>query len=429
MSDVDPLGISAEGPDGAGYHVRYACRVTVTFQRIRTGRRPEAECKIDNDTKTIDRSTLGLTSRSGRRDAVRVCKRRNPQYVVTRVDEQKNDVREEIPWEDLIDDACNRALDSQRPRVRPQAVGRPDRRERPMYQVWPMLPSGKTTLLYGDSGLGKSWVGVYLCALTDHGLTANGFSASPGRSLFVDFEDSPEEIGERAAAIAAGDARFNPDWMLDYKREEKTLVDAADDLREDVEQGAYDLVVIDSFGMATGGDMNDMETVLAVFGVLRRLNTTVLIVDHIGKDAERGAIGSKFKRHTARSMWELKGSGEDLSFGLFHKKANRGRKSAPLGLNINLVEDDNGNYLSANFSKIDVSTLPELESSLTIPQRITAAISDTPDGQIVREALIEALPDLDKVKLDSNISRMVRDGRLVKLSRGAYGKAHRENGN
>ena len=207
---VNLLDVSLAEPQGSDYIVRYLCGVTFTIGRVREGRDgPRAEITIEGDTNVLAGRTntliynglLGLQSHSGRRDWARVCTKRAPAG--------------DINWEDLIDDACYRAVRNQRPRIFPQVVGgAPPKRDSPMYQVWPVLRAGVPTIIYGQSGTGKSWLGVYLCALVDHGVTANGLSAGPGRSLYVDFEDTPEECGERAWAIAQGDDRFNPDWQL-----------------------------------------------------------------------------------------------------------------------------------------------------------------------------------------------------------------------
>ena len=205
MNLLDAVSI----PDGSSLNVRYPCGVTFEIGRVRETRDgPKAEITITADnavlagrqSELIFNGILGLQSMSGRNDWVRQCKK-----VVG---------SDAIPWEQLLSDACYRAVRNQRPRVKPIGVGgAPPRRESPMFQVHPLLPKGVSTILYGQSGTGKSWLAVYLAALVNHGLTANGLVADAGRSLYVDFEDSAEEIGERAWAVAHGDERFDPDWL------------------------------------------------------------------------------------------------------------------------------------------------------------------------------------------------------------------------
>ena len=211
---------------------------------------------------------------------------------------------------------------------------------------------------------------------------------------------------------------------LQYKREEKPLLEAAEDLREDVEQGAFDLVIVDSFGLASGGDQNDAQTVLGVFNAIRRLNCTVLIIDHLGKgpDArERGAFGSSYKRHAARSMWELVQGDIDLQFGLFHRKANRGRLASPIGLRLDITENDNYEYLSAAFSPCDVGDIPDQKNTVSVPLQILQAIQDTSENRISRADLLKALPDVQSKHVDSKLTQLKQRGSLIDLGRGLYG--------
>ena len=93
-------------------------------------------------------------------------------------------------------------------------------------------------------------------------------------------------------------------------------------------------MVIDSLGLALGGVVNEAETVVRLFEAVRELDATTLLIDHQGKgeDADRrGAIGSSYKRHYARSECEMRRSddGDTLIMGLYPHKANNAKK-APL---------------------------------------------------------------------------------------------------
>ena len=90
-------------------------------------------------------------------------------------------------------------------RVKPVMLGNgSDVLERPKYQVTPLLQHHQPNLLWGNSDIGKSWLGVYLCALVDHGMDHNGLDADVGRSLYVDYETTGDAMQERVRAVRAG---------------------------------------------------------------------------------------------------------------------------------------------------------------------------------------------------------------------------------
>ena len=145
----------------------------------------------------------------------------------------------------MIDDVCDRALDNQRTKLKPKIVGLKEPiRERPVYQVWPLLPSRQMTIIYGQGGIGKSWLALYLCALVDHGLSLNGLNADAGNSLYVDWETDRDTLEGRAWAIKRGEPEIDDGWGLRYQSAQGPLVDWIDDLANHVARERFDLVII-----------------------------------------------------------------------------------------------------------------------------------------------------------------------------------------
>ena len=419
---TDSLRLSLNQMQGSELQLRYGIGIEVTVGRLTFdyAKTPHAEITIDVDERIapelskrrIFQGRVGLLSRSGVDGCVRTCKRRIPTGV---------------PWDDLIDDICQRRLARRKSPIRPQGVGlEPPKRDRPMYQVWPLLPSRQPTILYGQGGVGKSWIAAYLCALVDHGITCNGLNADVGRALYLDWETDHETISGRVWAIKGGEPQFSPDWTLAYQRMDGPLIDVADDLAGIVSQDAYDLIVVDSVGLALGGDANSVEDVLAFFAALRQIEATTLLIDHMtkGPDAkERGAFGSVYKRNTARSVWEIRQAESELTVGLYHRKANNSRLFDPLGLKLSIFEDDNHVVQSATFARTDASDLPDLEGGMTTPQRIKALLRD---GEASLEYLREGMADVKTGTIDVALSRLVANSQVNRLQSGRYGLAHRE---
>ena len=404
---------------GAQFLLTYKPGIDVTVGRVTRdySKSPQAEVVIDvlptlapERSPRVFRGRLGLLSRSGIKGCVDTCERRVPGFA----------------WADVIDDVCDRALNNQRTRLKPEIVGlKEPKRERPAYQVWPLLPSRKPTIIYGQGGIGKSWLAVYLCALVDNGLTASGLNADAGKSLYVDWEDDQSTLNERAWAIKRGEPEISDEWGLRYFGAQGPLVDWIDDLANHVAGEEFDLVVIDNVGLALGGDANDAETVLAFFRALRQLDTTILLIDHMTKgpdSKDRGAFGSVYKRNSARSLWEMRqAENGEMTMGLYHRKANNSRLSPPVGLSLNIVEDDDYTIQAASFRRCDVADLPDdLAGGMSIPQRITATLSR---GELPVETIREALDDAPPASVDAVLSRMYKRGQLTKHSRGMYGLA------
>ena len=403
---------------GAQYLIKYHPGIDVTIGRVTRdySRSPQAEIIIDMNGHLVPgreprvfRGRLGLLSRSGIKGCVDTLKRRVPSE----------------PWEDIIDDICDKALNNQRTRMRPKIVGlKEPERERPAYQVWPLLPSRQPTIIYGQGGIGKSWLAVYLCALVDNGITVNGLNADVGNSLYVDWETDRDTIEARAWAVKRGEPQIDDAWGLRYQPAQGPLIDWIDTLAAYVVAEKFDLVVFDSVGLALGGDANDAETVLAFFGALRQLEATTLLVDHMtkGPDAqERGAFGSVYKRNSARSLWEMRQSQNgEMTMGLYHRKANNSRLSPPFGLSLEIVEDDDYAIQSARFSRCDVTDDPDLAKGVSAPLRIMAALGH---GALDLESICETLHDIPRATIEPNLSRMVKSGKLVKPDRGMFGLA------
>ena len=293
--------------------------------------------------------------------------------------------------------------------------------ERPKYQVEPLLQHHQPNLLWGNSDIGKSWLGVYLCALVENGLEACGLRGDTGHCLYVDYETTEDAMRERVVAVRAGLQGQLPDtWDLRYQAATGPLTDWIDDLARYVSKEQIDLVVIDSLGLALGGVVNESENVVKLFEAVRELDATTLLIDHQGKgdDAnQRGATGSSYKHHYARSEWEMRREdGDDFRIGLYHRKANNARKvSGGIGLSIDIESDDDGRAHTATFTRTNVMDSPDLVKGLSIPQRITPLLLDGSKGI---DYIREHLTDQSNPSIDSALSWMVKKGQLKRLNRG-----------
>ncbi len=155
----------------------------------------------------------------------------------------------------------------------------------------PLFYPGRINQLFGESGGGKSWVGIQAVAEV---VTAGQ------RALVVDWEDNPHGIAERLVQLGVNQEAIA---RVDYRNPSGALSTGL----ERFDQGPYGIALVDSTGeaMAAGGvNSNDDGEVAQWFAIVKRLTRlpgapAVVTIDHVPKDREAPsayAIGSQRKR-------------------------------------------------------------------------------------------------------------------------------------
>ena len=129
---------------------------------------------------------------------------------------------------------------------------------------------------------------------------------------------------------------------------------------------------------------------------------------------DRGAIGSSYKKHMSRSVWELRGADdgdESRRIGLYHRKSNYSRLHKAFGLSLTVREDENEIARSAVFERVDVRDDVDLSAGLTMRQRIADHMRHGP------KTAAEIGEDLDipAASVRTTLNRMLRAEAVVKL--------------
>jgi len=174
------------------------------------------------------------------------------------------------------------------------------------------------------------------------------------------------------------------------------------------------LVIVDSMGLCVGGNPNDSGDTIRAMRCLRQLRSTVLCLDHVGKEGSTAgkSMGNSYKFHHSRSVWELK-RGEShldgvIEVGLFHHKANNGKKWAPLGFKFTFDGDDGPIEVEHG---IQVSSIEGVKSALSVGKRIIDAIGSL---ALLDSDLHDALDDVKAETIDRTVRRMLTRGILVR---------------
>lgn len=160
----------------------------------------------------------------------------------------------------------------------------------------PLLYDGRVNSIFGESGVGKTWVTLLAIAQVIQG---------GGIAMMVDLEDTPHGLIPRLRDLGLTSGQITDQFIYVAPETPWGLV-AAETMRRVVSDRMVDLVVIDSTGeaMAMGGVKgNDDDDVARWFRSFPRriadMGTCVLLTDHIPKDPTAPSsysIGSQRKR-------------------------------------------------------------------------------------------------------------------------------------
>jgi DNA-binding transcriptional ArsR family regulator len=212
-----------------------------------------------------------------------------------------------------------------------------------------LIPARHATNLYGDSGTGKSLIALYLALCVIEGIPFLNFpTVKRGKVLYLDLELDAEIHTLRWWAIARGAGYTTPPKGLRYVRWTQGLIGHEGELWKLIEQEQPALLIVDSFGKATGKPL-DPDLAIALYNLFDALPVPVLVIDHTAKPnpeipAESAReYGTVYKRHYARSAIQVDLQGSErghIGVILRHQKSNFGRLAPEIPLTLAFLEED-----------------------------------------------------------------------------------------
>lgn len=325
-------------------------------------------------------------------------------------------------WKAILEDIANRTLaefEKGEPVVEIQTGDEVPELE---YLIYPIIPLGKQTVLFGDPGSGKSQIAVVISLLTIFNTYANKLRLTPYkkgmRGLVLDWEADEEDWRRQLKWFTDV---FGLGWAnMYYRRCSLSLAHELDAIKEHIETVKADYVIIDSVSLAAGGDLNHMDVATGYFRALRQLNITAVSLAHTSKnreDKKKTILGSVLFEAGARNVWEVRGQ-EDaekntLDIALFHQKSNLAKKHPPLGYRINYIVDPNNPKQTIPKSMIwhEPSEVPEFAERMDNKKRILLTLRDGPlDNKEIAE--LTGI-DVDIIRVTAN--RLKSDKKVVKI--------------
>ena len=259
----------------------------------------------------------------------------------------------------------------------------------------PLVPFNMPSIIYGLGGVGKGWLALLLARATITGEVPRGLPIDvqqTGPVLYLDWETCSHDFHQRWRRVIAP----RQDRII-YRRCAGTLEDESDYLQGVILEQKPVLLIVDSAGIACGGDLNSAETAISFFRAIRHLDVTALIIAHTPKNKPGTVFGSAYFMNLARSAWEVRSSSEpedtDLVLGVAHRKCNVGPKQQPFGISIQIRDD----CVISSAADLAASTVGDMASAST---RILELLRH--DGQKLPREIAETLglsPDIVRARL------------------------------
>tara|TARA_Y100000310_G_scaffold106109_1_gene104635 strand:+ start:392 stop:1624 length:1233 start_codon:yes stop_codon:yes gene_type:complete len=296
-------------------------QVQVIVQRIREDSRhtPSAEIRIRGKAEGhIHTTRINLLSTQARNQVARHC--------ASRCTAGRD-------WDAIVEQFTVMTLDHWRQGEPVVNLGTVKPPPEPIYRLTPLLLEGETTLIYGDGGIGKSYIAAYLASQVDQGIKMGKYTPIQGKVLYLDYETNREIAARRFQAITRGFGFSETSGVL-YRFCFQPLAADIAEIQKIVAEEDIEFIVVDSAGPACGGDPESASSAINYFTSLRSLRKTTLTIAHRSKSGSVGPFGSVYWVNYPRATYELKKSQEMdddvMHVALIHKKANEGRLQEPI---------------------------------------------------------------------------------------------------
>ena len=286
-----------------------------------------------------------------------------------------------IEWKDVVENITEETLSRYREGNEVMKIGSIQDEGMPSYQAFPIIRSDGVNILFGQGAQGKSYISTFICMLVQSGMDHAGIVTEQGNVLYLDWEDSWQSVNRRVMALKKG----NNDTLhdIDHVDMSGTTIDTEmSSIIRMVEDRDISLVVIDSFGMAVGGNQNEGDYVKGVMSSLNELKASVLVIDHVSKENGDTPIASNYKQTSARNVWKIDKSqnlgANIVEVGLYHTKANNSKLFAPVGLRLEFINDMYDQTDRVLISPIDVENSDALADQLPVAKKIEKALTEAP---------------------------------------------------
>jgi len=366
----------------------------------------QAECDFTSDRRNDFKELLGqrinLHSFSARKKVA-------DEISKSRIHNENYDTGSGIPFNEIFEDLANRLLKLYREGNSIEESTPLENIEPVKYVIEPFIHEANPTIIFGERGKGKSLLAEFMAIAAtlpwyDNPLGLTIPSEKSLKVLYLDYERSKPLFDMRLSQIAKG---HNLGFVsLNYMRCWQPFADIADRIETAKNDLGLDLLIVDSLGQATGGNINEPEPAIRYFGALRRLNLPSLTIAQTAKDTlgkRRSVFGSTYFEYYASSIWEAKAENEssELVMSLTNTKCNIAATSERIDIKFSFIPKENEPKVikEIKVSKTDISKT-ELASELPIKERTYKLLLQ--EGKLTSETIAEILGE-SKSSIESKL--------------------------
>ncbi|MDD4987169.1 MAG: AAA family ATPase, partial [Dehalococcoidales bacterium] len=195
------------------------------------------------------------------------------------------------------------------------------------YMCWPFLRWQEPTIFFGDGGSGKTTFALALLMSLQTGLPLlHWVPAQRVNTAILDYESSGLSTLQTLRAINEGmQLGVAEEDFPKYRHCDRSLIHDISEIQRMVMENNIQLLLIDSAGMASGGDAERQEFACQYWRAIRSLGVATITIHHKPKESDT-IFGSNYWFNEARGVWmfkkEQESGREHIDVGLFHKKAS-----------------------------------------------------------------------------------------------------------
>ncbi len=327
----------------------------------------------------------------------------------------------DLDWDVLVEESCRQVLEREEqgaPTRRLQPVANVSVKSRLRSTVFDGLP----VLTYAPGGSLKSYIALYKALCLENGLAFLGEETTQANTLYLDWEVSESEASRRCTKFMHGlqNLVYTELKYPHYRRCTGPLSDEASEIAKVIAEHNIGYVVIDSAGLACGGDVASSELTIAFFNTLRKVTASTEaaseILTHVTKterreeSQQRLPIGSIYWENLSRATWEVRsteGPTNVYCVGLFPRKCNLGRLE-PVGLRLTFA----GNAIT-----VEEATVSDIATEAGVLRDFILAELDGASANITQ--LVEAT-GAPASTVRWHLMKLKDAGLVESISRGVY---------
>jgi len=235
-----------------------------------------------------------------------------------------------LPWTELVEQLCYGVQERARkgePVIELTTIGNI---KPPEYLLYPLIVKNYPNVIFGDPSSSKSTIAVIIAQVVMLPWADNPMGMTePNRSvkvLYLDWETDADTIQWQTTMLQKGIEGMEI-MFLNYRQCSQPLASDIEQIKSHIADTKAELIILDSLGLASGGELKETQSALGFYSALRGLKITSLILAHNSKDREsktRSIYGNQFFTAQARNVWEVRKTQEldssEIDIALFHRK-------------------------------------------------------------------------------------------------------------